>query len=224
MRKYFNYKKTEALPNLRLLPRQKYPSARDQDPIRFYFLPIIGQMYRRRVEFCLAECSGGERVLEIGFGSGVTFLNLHEIYNEVHGIDLTSDIDKVTKAFKDQNIATYLKKGNILDIAYNNNFFDTVLLVSVLEHLNPEDLIQAFIEIHRVLKPGGQVVYGIPIDRPLMLMIFRLLGYNIREHHFSTEKDILAAAMVILKKVRLVKMNSFFPMLGPIYEIGHFVK
>ena len=38
------------------------------------------------------------------------------------------------------------------------------------------------------------MVYGVPIERPLMVFAFKLLGYDIRKHHFSTEKDIERAA------------------------------
>ena len=38
------------------------------------------------------------------------------------------------------------------------------------------------------------MVYGAPIERPLMATAFRLLGYDIRKHHFSTEKHIEEAA------------------------------
>ena len=70
---------------LKLLPLDQYAGVNRDDPIRFYSLPVIGRMYRRRVEMCLGECTGGQRVLEVGFGSGVSFLNLHERYREIHG-------------------------------------------------------------------------------------------------------------------------------------------
>jgi predicted TPR repeat methyltransferase len=49
-------------------------------------------MYRQRVELALGECTGGDRVLEVGFGTGLAFPNLHDMYREIHGIDLTADI------------------------------------------------------------------------------------------------------------------------------------
>jgi len=47
------------LPKLRLLPYNEYAGVNRDDPLRFYFWPIIGRLYRRRVELCLAECAGG---------------------------------------------------------------------------------------------------------------------------------------------------------------------
>ena len=78
----------KATRRLKLLPRGFYRDQRLSDPLRFYFVPVLGSLYRRRVELCLTECRPGERVLEVGFGSGVALPTLAEIYPEVHGIDL----------------------------------------------------------------------------------------------------------------------------------------
>jgi ubiquinone/menaquinone biosynthesis C-methylase UbiE len=206
---------------LKLLPRDQYAGVNRDDPIRFYSLPLIGRMYRRRVEMCLGECAGGERVLEVGFGSGVTFLNLHEKYREIHGLDLTADVAQVQKVFHDRGIATDLRNGSVVQMPYADGTFDTVLLISILEHLKPAEQPAAFAEIARVLRPGGQVVYGVPVERKLMVFAFRVLGYNIREHHFSTERDVSDAAGKILQPVRITPMRS---LLGAVYEVGHFRK
>jgi ubiquinone/menaquinone biosynthesis C-methylase UbiE len=126
--------------------------------------------------------------LEVGFGSGVTFQNLHENYEEIHGLDLNASVEDVTAVFR------------------------------------PFEQTQAFWEIRRVLKPGGQAIYGVPIERGLMVLMFRLLGYKIREHHFSTEKEVFNAADSVLDKVRVVQMQSIPSLFGSVYEIGHFIK
>ena len=54
---------------LKLLPLNEYAAVNREDPLRFYYWPFVGGFYRRRVEMCLAECTGGKRVLEVGFGS-----------------------------------------------------------------------------------------------------------------------------------------------------------
>ncbi len=214
--------KQNSISSLKLMPAIFYRGVNSDDPIRFYYYPIIGQMYRHRVELCLNECIGGEKVLEIGFGTGLAFLNLAEKYKEIHGIDLTADIIKVAIAFQEIGVTTYLKNGNILDLPYPDNTFDTVLLISILEHLQPGDQEQAFSEISRVLKPHGQVVYGVPVERPFMVTMFKLLGYDIRKAHFSTEKNVSDAAFKIMKKERIVQMRSTPPLFGVVYEIGHF--
>ena len=211
-------------PKLKLLAADTYKGVNQYDPIKYYYWPVFGRMYRRRVELALGECSGGERVLEVGFGTGLAFPNLHDIYKEIHGIDLTADIHAVQSVFDPIGIPLFLEKGDVLKMPYQDGFFDTVLMVSILEHLKPLELKQAFVEVSRVLKPGGQMVYGTPVEKPFMAFMFRLLGHNIRDEHFSTEKEIAEAARRAFSKGHVIQMKSTPPIAGPVYEVGNFIK
>ena len=210
--------------SLKLLPYKQYRGVRREYSVIFYYLPIFGPMYRRRVELCLAECKGGDAILEVGFGSGLTFLNLNGMYKKIYGLDLSCDVKQVAQVFAPLGIRPDLRNGNVLDMPYQEDQFDTVLLISILEHLKPEELDRALREIERVLKPGGQIVYGVPVERPFMVAMFALLGYNIRKYHFSTEKDIAAAASQHFEPVRVTPMKSTPAKFGNVYEIGHFIK
>jgi ubiquinone/menaquinone biosynthesis C-methylase UbiE len=162
--------------------------------------------------------------LEIGFGSGVTFLHLNELYQEIHGLDLTANVAEIQAFFQQKGIKTFLHNGSILELPYVADTFESVLLISILEHLQPDDQIKAFREIARVLKPGGQVVYGVPIERPLMVFFFRLLGYDIRQHHFSTHHNIRRAAEQVLHRQLIIEMPGPLGLFGGLYQVGHFVK
>jgi ubiquinone/menaquinone biosynthesis C-methylase UbiE len=154
----------------------------------------------------------------------LTFVNLSRLYKEIHGLDLTAEVDRVRGVFASRGIATDLRQGDVLHMPYPDAYFDTVLLISILEHLQPQEQARAFSEIRRVLKPGGQVIYGVPIERPLMVWMFRVLGYNIRLHHFSTEEQIREAAAAQLRPARVLQMPSIPAGLGNVYEIGNFAK
>jgi ubiquinone/menaquinone biosynthesis C-methylase UbiE len=210
--------------SLKLLPYKQYRGVRREYSVIFSYLPVMGGMYRRRVELCLAECKGGDSILEVGFGSGLTFLNLNGMYKKIYGLDLSCDVMEVAQVFAPLGLHPELRNGNVVEMPYLDEQFDTILLISILEHLKPEELNRAFSEIKRVLKPGGQVVYGVPVERPFMVAMFALLGYNIRKYHFSTEKDVSAAALKHFEQVRLIPMKSTPSLLGKVYEIGHFIK
>ncbi len=210
--------------SLKLLPYKHYRGVPREYSVIFYFLPVFGRMYRRRVELCLAECKGGNSILEVGFGSGLTFLNLNGMYKKIYGLDLSCNVKEITQVFAKLGVHPDLRNGNVLDMPYQDNQFDTILLISILEHLKPEELDRAFAEIKRVLKPGGQVVYGVPVERPFMVAMFTLLGSDIRKHHFSTEKDVAAAASKHFQQVRVTPMKSTPAIFGNVYEIGHFIK
>jgi ubiquinone/menaquinone biosynthesis C-methylase UbiE len=206
-----------------LLPLEEYVGVDHDDPIRFYKSPVFGKYYRQRVEICLKRCKGGEKILEVGFGTGVTFLNLARKYNEIHGIDLKADTEKITNLFVSKGLQIFLKQGDLLNLPYENSSFDTVLLISILEHLKPVVLDKAFHEIKRVIKPGGQLVYGVPVDSNLTRMGFLILGYNIREHHFSNDCQIQSYARNHFQVNEVISLR--IPVLrAKIYEIGDFTK
>jgi ubiquinone/menaquinone biosynthesis C-methylase UbiE len=209
---------------LKLLQRKKYVTLSETDPLIYYYWPIFGPMYRRRVEICLDECRGGQRILEVGYGSGVTFLNLSQDYKEIYGIDLFADAKAVTKMWEQEGLTPELEQGDLVDLPYEESIFDTVLLISILEHLKPHELVTAMEQVYRVLKPNGQMVYGVPVERPFTNAVYRLMGVNIRAHHFSTEKDVRKAAETLFSKKNILSMDGFLPFVGSVYEVGHFVK
>src|SRR5262249_26930564 len=149
---------------LQMLPKSSdYAAANDSDPLRFYYWPVLGKLYRRRVELCLELLPGGERVLEVGFGSGVSFLNRARLCREIYGLALEADCQGVSACFAARGVTTQLINGSVLELPYPNNFFDSVLLISILEHLRPEDLNRACREIRRGVKNGGHSGFWGPL-------------------------------------------------------------
>lgn len=177
---------------LHLYSHSDYSPIDNHDPMRFHYVPGYKDLYRERLIRCLGECRGGQRILEVGFGSGLTFANLSELYKEIFGIEKNNpvNISKIQKQFERKQIYVHLTCGDLLNLPYPDGEFDTVLIISVLEHLYPEQQAQAFKELHRVIKPKGQLVYGVPIERPMMTFFYRLLGYKIRNFHFSDQDTI----------------------------------
>jgi ubiquinone/menaquinone biosynthesis C-methylase UbiE len=212
----------EGSASLLMLQKDAYVSLPETDPLIYYYLPFFGPLYRRRVELALNLCRGGANVLEVGYGSGVAFLNLAQKYKEIHGIDLFADADAVTAMWKDHGISADLKKGDLLSLPYKDGLFDTVLLISILEHIKPRELDVAMGEVHRVLKPSGQLVYGVPVERPLLVLAYKVLGYDIREHHFSTQENVANAARARFTEKEIHSIN--YPFFGNIYQVGNFIK
>lgn len=129
-------------------------------------------------------CRPGNRVLEIGFGSGLTFFNLNDMYTAIYELDMTFDVRHVKQFFKSRGVKTDLMNGSVVSMPYDDGFFYTVLLISILEHLKPDELDPAFLEIRRVLKKSGQVVFGVHVECPVMRLLFMLMGCDIRRVSF----------------------------------------
>lgn len=210
---------------LNLLPRTSYSMNLGVDPIKYYFWPVLGDLYKKRVEIALNECSGGKSVLDVGYGSGVAFLNLSKKYQVIYGVDLTANPDVMAAMFTAYGVFPKLFKGCITDLSmFESNSLDTVFALSILEHLNNKELLTALQEINRVLKPGGQFVYGVPIDRKMMTLAFLLLGHNIKNIHLQSHVEIEDAVRLVFNSGKITNMFSLIPFVGSLYQVGHFLK
>lgn len=98
-------------------------------------------------------------ILDIGCGFG----EFAGVYFE-RQVEVGIDIDD-----KDILRARQIKKYKKLVLAdarklpFKNNYFKTVISNSVLEHI--PDVGNVFSEIFRVLKPGGYLIYTVPLDK-----------------------------------------------------------
>jgi len=209
---------------LQLLPLQRYVGVDEKDPIKFYRLPVIGRMYQRRIELCLEQLTGGQSVLEVGFGSGVSFLNLSQLYQEIHGLDLTADVRQVGEMFANIGIQTELRNGSVLEMPYPDQSFDAVLLISILEHLQPQEQIIAFREIWRVLKPGGQVVYGVACGAALNGVFVPPAGYRYPPAPFLYRGRRARGSARGFGPGNITPMRGPLGLFGQVYEVGEYEK
>jgi len=106
--------------DLQMLAAGEYPWTGEADPIRYYRLPLIGRLFQRRVARCIALLPRGKRVLELGYGSGVSFLNLAERYEEIHGIDLHDRATEVERSFSTNGLTLRLRQGSIAKLPYED--------------------------------------------------------------------------------------------------------
>ncbi len=201
----------------RLMDRSRFPRHDPTvDPLHLYFWPIIGRLYHLRVDRAL-DLLGAKRrdrrsrVLEVGYGSGTSFLELIERFDEVHGLEVHDYGPAVAEAFARDGIRVHLTQGSILDPPYADGYFDAVLTISILEHLKPSDQARVMAQVSRLLRPGGTFVVGLPGINTMMGLAFRILGYDINKHHVSRPNQILEAASRVFTIDRILRL----PALGP---------
>lgn len=111
----------------------------------------------------LLSLNAGDAVLEIGFGTGNTLLNLAEACwptGRAAGIDVSDGMakvasEKIAAAGLEERVD--LKVGDAAQLPWDDNSFDAVFMSFTLE-LFPEDrLTQVLAECRRVLKPTGRI-------------------------------------------------------------------
>jgi SAM-dependent methyltransferase len=119
--------------------------------------------FRYQNERHLAACVDalnvdGQRVLEIGLGEGSDSERLIRNGANWSGVDLTAEsIDRVRARLALRKLPYHeLRQGSVLDLPFADDSFDMVFSHGVLHHV--PDIKQAQSEIHRVLRPGGELV------------------------------------------------------------------
>jgi ubiquinone/menaquinone biosynthesis C-methylase UbiE len=100
------------------------------------------------------------RVLDVGCGFANNLVPFADMGCESHGVDLTEDMVATAQEVMDERgYKTTIAVGHNRALPYPDNHFDLLLSVNTLHYEgNAENIVAAFAEFCRVLKPGG-VVY-----------------------------------------------------------------
>ncbi len=196
---------------MKLPKRENLIVTNEEDPLNFYYYPFIGWVYRKRLKNTLALLGDRkfETLLEIGFGSGILFLELAERARELHGIEIHDQIQQVTEKMRNEGIRPILKRSSVYKMPYEDNTFDCIVSVSTFEHL--EDLERAFREIKRIAKPGSLIVLSFPVKNVITDAFYKLFGYQANDIHPNSHTDLLNSAQKYFRLLRIKKFPDVLP-------------
>lgn len=145
--------------------------------------------------------------MELGCGSGV-FLQRTVAATGARIIALDLAIDLITKArsklAKKDRVGFYC--GNAEQLPFADQIFDVVYGSSILHHL---DLEAALSEVHRVLRPGGRIIFAEPnllnpqIALTFILLPRRWIGISPNEMAFTR-----FSVRRVLERVGFVEVSS----------------
>lgn len=161
------------------------------DPIEYYRRPLVGRLFRNRINMGLRllEARHYERALEVGYAAGAVLLALAPAVNNLHAIDLDALPDPVTTLLAQRGFTVTLAQGNVYELPYDDGSFDLVVCFSVFEHLH--DFERGLAQVVRVLRPGGQFLLGMPAVNRIMEAGFRAIGFKgVNDHHVTTPKAV----------------------------------
>ena len=148
---------------------------------RFHFYYVcFGAVFQpgRRAIVDRMECSPGERILEVGVGTGLS-LSLYPQNVSVVGIDISRhmlDQARVRRARCGLENVAELMVMDAENMAFEDSSFDKVVAMYVASVVpDPERLVD---EMRRVCKPGGQIfiVNHFHSRNPLLRGVERLLA------------------------------------------------
>lgn len=167
------------------------PKTGATDPIEFYRRPLVGRLFRERINMGLRLLPSRrfERGLEIGYGAGAVLLTLAGGVKELHGIDLDADPETVRPLLAARGHSAELIRANVYELPYASSFFDLAVCFSVFEHLH--EYAKGLVEVRRVLAPGGLFLLGMPAVNRAMEVGFRAIGFKgIEDHHVTRPSDV----------------------------------
>ena len=149
--------------------------------------PLLARLRTNRANLLIPAALREGRILDIGCGSFPYFL-AHTAFREKFAVD---QLPMPSEAAARNQIEFFeLNLNREPRLPFENDYFDAVSLLAVVEHLNPDSMATLFQECRRVLRPGGTVVLTTPAawaDGLLHLMAHLNLvsAEEIHEHAFA---------------------------------------
>lgn len=149
------------------------PDYRGKSFFKDSYLKMFGYPYPPRrneaaLVFKFLSPRKNEKILDIGCGDGVWYLQLKKKGIEVVGIDLSDyDLTKLKERARAFNINPDAIKADAQKTPFEESYFDKIYSISTFEHI--EDDKKAFEEASRILKPGGTLVISVPMKEVPLL-------------------------------------------------------
>jgi ubiquinone/menaquinone biosynthesis C-methylase UbiE len=141
------------------------------DLVRF----LMGIGYERAIEypwvFRELHIETGHRVMDIGSGTSVFPLFLHSTTGAlVHCMDFDRSVLKLKDYADKCGLGESLRNGTLvieqfssLPLPYPDGYFDALSCISTIEHSPEESDTQSMLELIRLVRKGGRLVFTVPI-------------------------------------------------------------
>lgn len=165
----------------------------------------------RKTEMMKAVLDGGcsrKRGLDVGCGQGAYVGRMRELGFDVEGIDTSAgQVRFAVHKLGDEVV----RVGSVLDIPYADATFDFLFNINVLHHLKSvAEQRRAFVELFRVLKPGGLLLVHEINTRNILFRFY--MGYvfpTLNCIDEGTEQWLLAHKFEIYTSAPVVEVRYF---------------
>lgn len=152
------------------------------------------------------------KILDVGCGTGALMKELRP-YGEVYGLDFSERAIEFCKERGETNLTL----GSLDKLPFPDNYFDIVLSLDVLEHI--EDDVRAISEIKRVLRTGGFSIVFVPAFMFLWGKTDELSNH-FRRYTIGELREKINSSGLFIKKSSY--FNTF--LFCPIFLTRYFIK
>lgn len=128
-------------------------SYNNPNPISRY----LYQNFYNAIEKILKKTSPADKILEIGCGLGESSLRIKKMLNEQH-FEVSEYNKTYVKILQQSNFPIHVRQESVFQLDRQDNEFDVVLLLEVLEHLDDYEL--ALSEIFRITRQ--KIIISVP--------------------------------------------------------------
>lgn len=197
---------------LKLLPPETLLKTGAVDHADWNYRPILGWIQRQRFKLILSFLPKERvnRLLEVGYGSGVFMPELSDRCQELYGIDIHQKQDAVAEVLAKFNVFPKLYSGSATLLPFEDNFFDCLVAVSSLEFI--DNLEAACQEMQRVLKPTGDLIVVTPGYAKIVDIGLKLLTGKSAQHDYGDRRQSLIPTLLkyftIRKKTTVPRWGS----------------
>ena len=180
---------------MKLLPRRFLEKTGPLDYAEWNYRPLLGLISRSRFRLVLEMIRGRkfQRLLEIGYGSGVFMPELAEHADELWGVDIHSRTEAVSKRLQEFGTQVRLYTADVSSMPFPDWHFDCIVAISTIEFI--DDLDAACNEIDRVLKQDGCFLVVTPTNSPIADAGLKLLTGNSANKDFGDRRSKLISTL-----------------------------
>lgn len=111
-----------------------------------------------------------KKVLDAGCGAGYFTKLLNKQGGSLYGCDISKKMIDIAVSDNETKRPISYHNYDMCNTKYKNNFFDFVVSVGAIFHLNQNEYIKFIKESNRILKKGGQLVFS--IEHPFLFTKF----------------------------------------------------
>lgn len=148
--------------------------------------------------FAQIEPHLGDRVLEIGCGTGNFTVHLAQHCRHLTAVDLDADYVAIARSRLSQASHVEFLTGDATQMHWGDRF-DTVILLDVLEHIEQDA--EFLHRLRSLLTPGGRLILKVPAGQRLYSSLDANVGHY-RRYNKTSLTQILDAAQLTPKTLR----------------------